>query len=62
MLSMRCTLLPPMSVVVPLGTPPLASGTGDPVLCLSLDRPARVGEVAPHLLAHGAAYLLRQCG
>ena len=62
MLPMRCTCLPPMSVVVPLGTPPLASGTGNPVLCLGLDRPARVGEAAPHLLAHGAAYLLRQCG
>src|SRR6516225_1207877 len=36
--------------------------TSDPVLCLGLDGPAHVGEVAPHLLAHGAAYLLRQCG
>jgi hypothetical protein len=36
MLPMRCTCLPPMSVVVPLGTPPLASGTGNPVLCQRL--------------------------
>ena len=62
MLPMRCNRLPPISVVVPVGTPLLAPGAGDPVLCLGLDRPTRVGEVAPHLLTHGAAYLLRQCG
>ena len=60
MLPMRCNRLPPISVVVPVGTPLLAPGAGDPVLCLGLDRPTRVGEVAPHLLTHGVAYLLRQ--
>jgi hypothetical protein len=39
----------------------LPSRTGDPILRLRLDRPATVGEVAPHFLTHGAAYLLRQC-
>ena len=34
MLSMRCTRLPPMSVIVPLGTSPLASGTGVGERCL----------------------------
>src|SRR5271165_2370670 len=40
---------------------PLPSRTGDPILRLCLDRPATVGEVAPHFLPHGAAYLFRQC-
>jgi hypothetical protein len=39
---------------------PLSSRAGDPVLRLSLDGPAFVSEAAPHFLAHGAAYLLRQ--
>ena len=45
----------------PLQYIPLPSRTGDPILRLRLDRPAPVGEVAPHFLPHGATYLLRQC-
>ena len=36
---------------------PLAPPTGNPVLGLHLDWSARVGEVGPYFLAHGAAYL-----
>src|SRR5580704_6145508 len=45
----------------PLQYAPLPSRTSDPILCLCLDRPATIGEVAPYFLPHGAAYLLRQC-
>jgi len=45
----------------PLQYAPLPSRTGDPILRLHLDRSTIVGEVAPHFLPHGAAYLLRQC-
>jgi hypothetical protein len=41
---------------------PLAPATGDPVFGLSFDWPARIAEVAPHLFAHGTAYLLGQGG
>jgi len=37
---------------------PLTPATGDPVLGFRLDWPTRVGEIAPHLFAHGTAYLL----
>src|ERR1700724_1235013 len=42
----------------PLQYTSLPPRTGDPILRLCLDRPATVGEVAPHFLPHGAAYLL----
>ena len=38
----------------------LPSRTGDPILRLCLDRPAAVGQFAPHFLPDGAAYLRRQ--
>lgn len=41
---------------------PLAPATGDPVFGFRFDWPARVAEVAPHLFAHGTAYLLGQGG
>ena len=59
-LSMRGTLTA-MMPTLPVGHTPLPSRTGDPILRLGLDRPATVGEVAPHFLPNGVAYLLRQC-
>jgi hypothetical protein len=44
----------------PLHCTPLPSRTGDPILRHRLDEPTPVGEVAPHSLPHGAAYLLWQ--
>jgi hypothetical protein len=57
----RCTLFTPMVNVVPW-VRPLAPATGDPIFSFRLDWPARVGEVAPHLFAHGTAYLVGQGG
>src|SRR5208282_5153122 len=50
---------PPMVDVV-ASVHPLAPATGDPVFGFRFDWPARVGEIAAHLLAYGAAYLLGQ--
>src|SRR5580658_1014933 len=52
--------LTPAGADPPLRYTPLPSRTGDPILRLRLDRPATVGEVAPHFLPHGTADLLRQ--
>src|SRR5262249_33919219 len=40
----------------------LAPATGDSVLGLDLDWPARVAEVAPHLVAHSPTKFVRQGG
>jgi hypothetical protein len=38
----------------------LAPATGDSVLGLDLDWPARIAEVAPHFVAHGSTKFVRQ--
>lgn len=38
------------------------STTRDPILRLYLNRATLVGKIAPHLISHRSAYLLRQCG
>src|SRR5262249_26334386 len=42
------------------GRPPPAPATGDSVLGLDLDWPARVAEVTPHFVAHSSTKFVRQ--
>jgi hypothetical protein len=53
--------LPAVARSPPLERTLLLSRAGDTILRLRLDWPATVGEIAPHFLPNGLAYLLRQC-